>query len=52
MKVGVPEPGQIRQCIGDGSGKEIEGVETKLHKIHTALPAQFGKSPTPPPDVF
>lgn len=28
--------------------ERIEGVETKLHKIHTALPAQFGKPPEPP----
>ncbi len=27
--------------------ERIEGLETKLHKIHTALPAQFGKPPEP-----
>ena len=25
----------------------MEGVETKLHKIHAELPAQFGKPPEP-----
>jgi hypothetical protein len=29
--------------------ERIEGVETKLHKIHAELPAQFGKPPAPPP---
>jgi hypothetical protein len=29
--------------------ERIEGVETKLHKIHAGLPAQFGKPPEPPP---
>jgi len=28
--------------------ERIEAIETKLHKIHTALPAQFGKPPEPP----
>jgi voltage-gated potassium channel len=28
--------------------ERIEGVETKLHKIHAELPAQFGKPPEPP----
>ena len=27
--------------------ERIEGVETKLHKIHAELPAQFGKPPEP-----
>ena len=29
--------------------ERIESVETKLHKIHAGLPAQFGKPPEPPP---
>jgi voltage-gated potassium channel len=28
--------------------ERMEGVETKLHKIHAGLPAQFGKPPEPP----
>jgi voltage-gated potassium channel len=29
--------------------ERMESIEAKLHKIHVELPAQFGKSPEPPP---
>ena len=47
-------PGKTRETSETELAKElrllrerIEGVETKLHKIHAELPAQFGKSPEP-----
>ncbi len=47
-------PGKTRNVSETELAKElrllrerIEGVETKLHKIHTELPAQFGKPPEP-----
>ena len=47
-------PGKTRETSETELAKElrllrerIEGVETKLHKIHAELPAQFGKPPEP-----
>ena len=47
-------PGKTRNVSETELAKELrllrermEGVETKLHKIHAELPAQFGKPPEP-----
>jgi hypothetical protein len=50
----VLDPGKTRNASETELAKELrllrermEGVETKLHKIHAELPAQFGKPPEP-----
>jgi voltage-gated potassium channel len=46
-KIGGPSEAELAQELRLLREK-MEGLETKLHKIHTALPAQFGKPPEPP----